>query len=321
MVNTEIINKNSMRSKFILFTLLVLFLCNTNKAQTFNADTFKLVKNNSHYLFSTKINNKTEGTFLLESGIHAMLIDSLFAFKNQSSLNIDFIKNKKNEKMNLGGRVYNITHKAKGKIQLTNHIIYEGEMFVLSDYKSTYDIAIPIQYLYNERSKKNCIIKLNLKNHLLEILSENELKKEKNKYSKVKMNFDNYLHMPSIKTKLTIFEGGKKRTLAGNFNLDLGNAAFIFFFKQNKSVQEFVCKNSDIKLQPAYNKKGMLIAEAFTTAECELCNVLFNNHIIAITEVLPKFTTEGNIGIKFFEKSPVIFDFDKSNFYVKKESY
>lgn len=303
--------------KFSFFILSVFSLGTISMAQECKTDTFKLVKIQSHYTFSARINNGAAGTFLLESGIHVMLIDSLFAFNNLPSLNLDFIRNDKNEKMNLGGKVYTITHKAKGKIHINDHTLYEGEIFVLPGYKSTYEIAIPIQKLYNHSDKKNSIIKLDLTNENLYVLNRKEFKKEEHDYSKVKMNFSNYLNMPAIKTKLRIAEGDKIRTLSGNFNLDLGNASFVFLFQQNKAVQSFLKTNSDLKLQKAYNKKGMLIAEATVVKECELCNLKFENSIIAITKALPRFTTEGSIGLKFFEKATVIFDFTQSNFYLK----
>jgi hypoxanthine-guanine phosphoribosyltransferase len=39
------------------------------------------------------------------------LIDSLYAFENNRHLNLDFVKTKRYERMNLGGRKYKITHK------------------------------------------------------------------------------------------------------------------------------------------------------------------------------------------------------------------
>lgn len=40
-----------------------------------------------------------------------MLIDSLYSFENNRHLNLDFVKTKRYERMNLGGRKYKITHK------------------------------------------------------------------------------------------------------------------------------------------------------------------------------------------------------------------
>ncbi len=105
--------------------------------------------------------------------------------------------------------------------------------------------------------------------------------------------------------------------MTGSFNLDLGNASLIYLLDQNESVQSFLKRNSDIKLQNGYDKKGRLICKVIVAKKCELCNIKFNNSPIAITTVLPNFTTEGVIGIKFFEKTIVLFDFSKSNFYFK----
>ena len=53
---------------------------------------------------------------MLESGIFVMVMDSIYAFENNEAINLDYVRTQGNEKMNLGGKVYDITHKAKGKI-------------------------------------------------------------------------------------------------------------------------------------------------------------------------------------------------------------
>lgn len=308
--------------KFTLmfFILSVFSFSNTSMAQGDETDTFNLVKQESgHYTFSAKINDGIEATFFLESAIHILLIDSLFAFNNQESLNLEFIKNAHNQKMNLGGKKYNITHKAKGIVNISNNTSYQGEIFLLSNYKSTHEIAIPIQKLYTNSNHERSIVKVDLANGILQIISHEQLTAEKHKYVKEKMNFDNYLNMPAIKTDLKIIDKGKTRTLNGNFNLDLGNGSLLYLCKQNKSVQEFLKANADIKLRYGFNKKREIIAKVIVPKKCILCNLKFKNGIIGITNALPLFTTEGLIGIKFFEKTIAIFDFSKSDFYIKKK--
>lgn len=142
----------------IIELVLCLLLCNSVAiAQEFYADTFKLEKKSGHYIFNASINNKVDASFLLESGIHVMLIDSLFAFDNRESLGVELIKNAAQDKMNLGGRVYNITHKANGTIKISNNTTYEGEIYVLSNYKSYFDIAIPIQRLCNNIDRSHIV--------------------------------------------------------------------------------------------------------------------------------------------------------------------
>lgn len=101
-----------MTKKIITPLSTALLFCNSLFAQSSGTDTFQLEKNtNGHYIFKTKINHQLMATILLESGIHVMLIDSLYAFENNRHLNLDFVKTKRYERMNLGGRKYKITHK------------------------------------------------------------------------------------------------------------------------------------------------------------------------------------------------------------------
>ena len=86
---------------------------------------------------------------MLESGIFVMVMDSLYAFENKEVINLDYVRTRGNERMNLGGEVYNITHKAKGKVQLGNNMEYCGEIFILADYNTYSEIAIPIQNICN----------------------------------------------------------------------------------------------------------------------------------------------------------------------------
>ena len=58
--------------------------------------------------------------------------------------------------------------------------------------------------------------------------------------------------------------------------------------------------------------------EAFQlTKQCQLCGIAFPEAVVVITKNLPLFTTPGNIGLKFFERTHAIFDFDQSVVYMK----
>ena len=45
----------------------------------------------------------------------------------------------------------------------------------------------------------------------------------------------------------------------------------------------------------------------------------FLNAVIAITDKLPRFTTTGNVGLKFFRSVEALFDFDKNMMYTSIE--
>ena len=109
----------------------------------------------------------------------------------------------------------------------------------------------------------------------LYILSKKAFDPVSNKYSTITIHYDSYLNMPTVWTNLTFNENGQQYSLAGNFVLDLGNASFLFLMKQSPVIQEFLKKDTEIKIHKAYNKKGILVADA---------NVIQNNcHYSRIT--------------------------------------
>lgn len=301
---------------FISFLSIILLSCNTIFAQSNSDSSFALEKENGHYYFETQINDKVPAKMMLESGIFVMVMDSLYAFENKEAINLDYVRTQGNEKMNLGGKVYNITHKAKGKIQLGNNMEYCGEIFILSEYKTYSGIAIPIQNICNTEDGSR-ILKLDMEKQALRSMSRKQFDSESSDYTATNINYDSYMGMPAVKTHLDFEKGGKNYSLPGNYLLDLGNASFVFLMKQSQIVQDFLHDNPDIELKKAYNKKGVLIAEAIITEKSSLCNRSFEKQIIAITSALPKFTVEGSVGLKFFEGAVSVFDFDKQKFYTK----
>lgn len=302
--------------KLVLLLSILLLSYSAILAQTNSDGSFALKKENGHYYFETQINNKVPAKMMLESGIFVMVMDSLYAFENREAINLDYVRTQGNEKMNLGGKVYDITHKAKGKVQLGNNMEYSSEVFILSEYNTYSGIAIPIQNIFNTEDGSR-IIKLDMEKLELQSMSRKQFKSEAGDYKATAINYDSYMGMPSVKTHLDFETEGKKYSIPGNYLLDLGNASFIFLMKQSQAVQDFLHNNQDIELKKAYNKKGVLVAEAISTENASLCNRGFENQVIAITSALPKFTVEGSVGLKFFEGAVSVFDFDNQKFYTK----
>lgn len=301
---------------FVSFLSIVLFSCNTIFAQSNSDGSFALKKENGHYYFETLINEKTPAKVMLESGIFVMVMDSLYAFENKEAINLDYTRTQGNENMNLGGKVYDITHKAKGKVQLGNNVEYCGEIFILSGYNTYSGIAIPIQNIYNTEDGSR-IIKLDMEKLEFCSMSRKQFQSEVGDYAATAINYNSYMGMPAVKTHLDFEKDGKNYSLPGNYLLDLGNASFVFLMKQSQVVQGFLHDNQDIELKKAYNKKGVLVAETIVTEKASLCNRGFEKQVIAITSALPKFTVEGSVGLKFFEGAVSVFDFEKQKFYTK----
>ena len=303
--------------KKLILVLIAIICSNIGYGQAIEKEFFKLIKENGHYVFDASINHRVPVRCLLESGIHVMLIDSTFAFNHIKELNLQFSKTSGHEKMNLGGKVYEITHKAKGTIQLGCNAEYSGEIFILPNYQSYFNLAVPIQHLKNSLTNSR-IVCLDMEKHELRLLTRSHFKTQIPHYQAMQINYNSYLKMPCINTELIITQDQKYYSLKGNFILDLGNAELLFLIKQNSNVRTFLKKHNDIKIKNAYNKRGKLVAQILISDKLHFGNRNFVNKFIGITSALPRFSSsEGSIGLKYFDGTVCVFDFEKSIFYIQ----
>ena len=296
-----------------VLSIIVMLLCSVAWCHS-QENVFELTKMKSgHYAFAVRLNNQLEATALLESGIPAMLVDSAFIFKNLDKAGLELMPGGKNEKMNLGGKLYRITHKVKGKIPVSKDVMYEGDVFVLADYNQPYEVAIPIQNL--SLGKKASVLFLDLSHNLLKVSARKDFTRRKD-YLKVALNTDTYLNMPAIRTKLMVDIGRESTALDGNYVIDFGAPSFLFLHGHNANITQWIEENK-IELQQGRNREGKVVAQAFMPRACKVENLDFKNPPIVVTTALPRFTSEGNLGLKFFQDVVAVFDFGKGYCYLK----
>ena len=306
-----------MRIKTFLTTLFLLITLGLSAQSNTEGETFPLTKMGAHYVFTASINGSAEATILVESGIPALLDDSAFVFSSGVLSDMELAVADK-EKLNLAGRVYKITHKANGTVRIGNNTSYDGEVFVLSNYDfGPYEVAVPVMYLHNDLDDGSRIVSLDLGNQSLQMLSRALLNASKADYLKTNMNTDTYMGMFAIETSMTLDDGTKPRMLSGNFMIDFGNPELLFLFHQTEEVQKFLADNADMELRDATTPSGEVMGQFILTKQCQLCDIVFPNAVVVITKKLSLFTTPGNIGLKFFERIPAVFDFDQSVVYMK----
>ena len=300
----------------VLFTLIAFVLSAQNNTE---GETFQLTKQGVHYVFTASINGTADATILVESGIPALLADSAFVFSSGILSDMELSVTDK-EKLSLAGRVYKITHKANGTVRIGDNTSYVGDVFVLSNYDyGPYEVAVPVMYLHNDLDDGSRIVSLDLGNQSLQMLGRASLNAINTDYSKNNMNTDTYEGMFAIETSMILDDGIKPRTLSGNFMIDFGNPELIFFLHQTEEVQRFLADNADMELRDATTPSGEVVGQFILTKQCQLCGIAFPNAVVVITKNLPLFTTPGNIGLKFFERTHAVFDFDQSVVYMKGE--
>ena len=298
-----------------LFTIVALGLSAQSHTE---GETFPLTKKGAHYVFTASINGTAEATILIESGIPALLVDSAYVFSSGILSDMELAVASKAEKLNLAGRVYKITHKANGTVRIGNNSSYIGEVFVMSNYDyGPYEVAVPVMYLHNDLDDGSRIVSLDLGNQSLQMLSRASLNASKADYLKSNMNTDTYMGMFAIETSMTLDDGIKPRTLSGNFMIDFGNPEMLFLLHQAEEVQKFLADNADLELRNATTPNGEVVGQFILTKQCQLFGITFPDAVVVITKNLPLFTAPGNIGLKFFEKTDAVFDFDESVVYMK----
>ena len=307
--------------KRIILTALFALGALTVQAQA-DGDSFQLVKKAGHYMFEAPVNGKEGTTILVESGIPALLADSAYVFESGILEGMELVDTGRKQHLNLGGDEFVITHKAHGTVKIGSNSSFRGDVFVLAGYKERYtkfyEVALPVMYLHNDLDGGSRIIDLDLGNQRMSMLSRAELKDRKPAYSKSRLNTKTYLGMPAIKTTLVLDDGTKKRKLKGNYNIDFGNPEILFLLTQNKNVQRFLAKNADLDLHEATGPQGQVMAQLAFSEQCDLCGVRFPEAIVLFTKNLPRFTAEGDIGLKFFESVDALLDFDKSAVYISR---
>lgn len=307
--------------KRIILTALFALGALTVQAQA-DGDSFQLVKKAGHYMFEAPVNGKEGTTILVESGIPALLADSAYVFESGILEGMELVDTGRKQHLNLGGDEFVITHKAHGTVKIGSNSSFRGDVFVLAGYKERYtkfyEVALPVMYLHNDLDGGSRIIDLDLGNQRMSMLSRAELRGRKSAYSKSRMNTKTYLGMPAIKTTLVLDDGTKKRKLKGNYNIDFGNPEILFLLTQNKNVQRILAKNADLDLHDATGPQGQVMAQLAFSEQCDLCGVRFPEAIVLFTKNLPRFTAEGDIGLKFFESVDALLDFDKSAVYISR---
>ena len=308
-----------MHIKTILTALFTLAALGLSAQSNTEGERFPLTKKGAHYVFTASINGTANATILIESGIPALLVDSAYVFSSGILSDMELVVADK-EKLNLAGRVYKITHKANGTVRIGDNTSYIGEVFVLSNYDyGPYEMAVPVMYLHNDLDDGSRIVSLDLGNQSLQMLSRASLNASKTDYLMSNMNTDTYMGMFAIETSMMLDDEIKPRTLNGNFMIDFGNPELLFLFHQTEEVQKFLADNADMELREATTPSGDVVGQFILTKQCQLCGITFPNAVVVITRKLPLFTTPGNIGLKFFERTHAIFDFDQSVVYMKSK--
>ena len=306
-----------MHIKTFLIALFTIVALGLSAQYNTEGETFQLTKQGAHYVFTASINGTADATILVESGIPALLADSAFVFSSGVLSDMELTVASK-EKLSLAGRVYKITHKANGTVRIGNNSSYIGEVFVMSNYDyGPYEVAVPVMYLHNDLDDGSRIVSLDLGNQSLQMLSRASLNASKADYLKSNMNTDTYMGMFAIETSMTLDDGIKPRMLSGNFLIDFGNPELLFLIHQTEGVQTFLADNADMELREATTPSGEVMGQFILTKQCQLCGITFPDAVVVITKKLPLFSTPGDIGLKFFERTQAIFDFDQSVVYMK----
>lgn len=304
-----------MKKKLISIAFNLLIIGSTLHAQSYKAQYMPLQRTQSgHYAFFTLLNDKVMGEVMIESGIYTAIIDSAFFFKHKKELGIIASPNDRNKEMNLGGKVYRITHRAKGTLPMGN-MKYKGEMLILSNYKNDTPITLPIQNLHHRSDWGSRIIMLDLDGGKLQMISRSELHQWTAK--RFKINRNTYGRMLAIKSTIVFDTPEGQKELQGNFNIDLGNPMLLYLISQSTAVKELLEKDAGMRPSVGTTQNGHTIT-TLTPQQCSLLGQTFENPIICITDKLTRFNTEGLIGLPFFKGSIVAFDFENNYLYIKE---
>lgn len=267
-----------------------------------------------HYAFHTLVNDKVMSRVMIESGIYAAVVDSAFFFKHKKELGMVALPNERNKEMNLGGKVYRITHRAKGKLPMGN-MVYKGEVLILANYKNDTPITLPIQNLYHRNDWGSRIIMLDLDGGKLQMLTRSELHQWQGR--RYKLNRNTYGRMPAVKGTIVFDTPEGEVALDGNFNIDLGNPMPLYLREQSETVKEFLEGNNGMYPTLGTSRSGQTL-KTLMPQRCSMLGCTFEHPVICITDRLSRFTTEGLIGLPLFKGRIAAFDFENYYLYLQE---
>ena len=266
-----------------------------------------------HYAFYTLLNDKVMGHVMIESGIYAAVVDSAFFFKHKKELGMEVYVNDMNKEMNLGGKVYRITHRTKGKLPMGN-VVYKGEVLILADYMNDAPITLPIQNLYHRNDWGSRIVMLDLDGGKLQMLTRSELRQCQG--TRYKMNRNTYGRMPAVKGSVVLGTAEERVELDGNFNIDLGNPMLLYLREQSTAVAKLLGEGSGVVPSSGTSRSGQAV-KVLAPIQCTVLGCTFERPIICFTDKLSRFTTEGLIGLPFFRGRIAVFDFERNYLYIE----
>ncbi len=274
-------------------------------AESNNDQSLKLEKVGSHYFIGTRINGVAVN-FLLESGIPALLLDSAFYENNKESLNLSFTPSK--SKIRLMNKLHDIILKSSGVINIGD-VIYDGPVFILSGNTPP---AVPIQFFKNAKDKSP-IIKIDLRNEVLQVLSRKEFVAcHNNALDSCSLSF-NQMGMPVVKLDVDFTLEGKPLKLRGDFILDYGNGSHLFLLKQNQAVLDMINSN-DLSLSEAKNPEGIVVAEGMLFNSMKLMGKCYENVSVGMTDKMKFCGEAGLVGLKSMHRC-LFFDIDNAKVY------
>lgn len=304
-----------MMKRFVAILFCSVFIGNSLYAQVNQARYMPLYSTASgHYAFHTLINDKVMSQVMIESGIYAAVIDSAFFFKHKKELGMMALPNDRNKELNLGGKIYRITHRAKGKLPMGN-MVYKGEVLILANYRNDTPITLPIQNLYHRSDWGSRIIMLDLDGGKLQMLTRSELGQWQGR--RYKLNRNTYGRMPAVNGTVVFDTPKGKIVLEGNFNIDLGNPMPLYLREQSEAVKEFLEGNKEIQLTLGTSRSGQTLM-TLIPQRCTMLGCTFERPVICITDRLLRFTTEGLIGLPLFKGRIAAFDFEKYYLYIQE---
>jgi len=200
-------------------------------------------------------------------------------------------------KMRLLNRVYEISYKANGELQIGQDR-YCGPIFILKGFDG---ISIPVQNLYAKSGRR--VLTVDIANGRLStgVFSENTGKC-------YRLHIDKKTGFPVVKAEVAVSCQENRAVLKGNLIVDFGNPMLVFLMSRHKSVSRAI-RDGKIIPQDARDANGNVVAQGIYAESVTVCGQEYNGVSIGLTGKMTSIKELGFLGMPFFS-SAVAFDFD-----------
>lgn len=276
--------------------------------------TFPLVRDGGHLYAETLLQDSIPVRVMLESGIPFTLIDSALVWSHPDCFEPRKLDRPVRFRM-AAGADYTASYKLAPGLSVGGSRCL-NDVFVVDLDRHKGDLLYPLNTFTTDSAALPGMFGLDIRRGELRMLAETELPESGGAWTAYDMTRDERMGMYRVAGPLTLVDDrGGRTSRPMELVVDLGNATLLALFAYKPEVKEFVSE-SRIRVQDATTSGGQSLRVLMPSATLFLDAYSFAGQPVLLLEKPMRLPGDGFLGLPFFERFSLIFDFRHARLWV-----